>query len=252
MNINNNFCVPNWDKISEVYSEGIILSKKMPKFYDFFNVINDFNNVYEPAEDTFLMIDILKLEEEKIKKHFISKNEDIFTAEVGCGSGFISCCFLNFIKESNYLDKNYLHYCIDINQDALTLTTNLLTNYDLDKNCVFLNSNIFQSVTDKLDIIIFNPPYVTTDNEELDNAQKMTDISASWAGGPTGSDIIFNFIEQLSLVLKDDTIIYLLISEENEYEKIIQTMKNKYQFNCDCLLKRKAKNERLGIFKFYK
>lgn len=42
---------------------------------------------------------------------------------------------------------------------------------------------------------------MTTDQEELDNAQLVKDISASWAGGFRGSEIIYKFIEQLGVYI---------------------------------------------------
>ena len=65
-----------------------------------------------------------------------------------------------------------------------------------------MESNLFEffSINEiKLDIIFFNPPYVTTDKEELDSAKVKKDISASWAGGMTGSEVIYEFINGLKV-----------------------------------------------------
>ena len=67
----------------------------------------------------------------------------------------------------------------------------------------FIKSDLFEYFIQndlKLDIIIFNPPYVTTDQEELQNAQSKKDISASWAGGERGSEVIYKFINSLEVV----------------------------------------------------
>jgi hypothetical protein len=52
-------------------------------------------------------------------------------------------------------------------------------------------------------------------------------------------------------VISENTFVYLLLSEENEYSTLINLMQEKYGFNYECLLKRKAKNENLAVFKFY-
>ena len=62
---------------------------------------------------------------------------------------------------------------------------------------------------------------MTTDEEELEKAQSLKNISASWAGGQTGSKIIFDFIADIDKNLHDLSIVYLLLSSENEYNKII-------------------------------
>lgn len=38
----------------------------------------------------------------------------------------------------------------------------------------------------KVDILVFNPPYVPTDEEEGADAQSSANISAAWAGGAIG------------------------------------------------------------------
>jgi hypothetical protein len=80
---------------------------------------------------------------------------------------------------------------------------------------------------------------VTTDEEEYNTAQIKCDISAAWAGGVNGSEIIHKFIEQLGSVIHQNTTIYLLLSSENEIKQILRVMKEKYDF----------KNE-VRIFKF--
>ena len=40
-----------------------------------------------------------------------------------------------------------------------------------------------------VDILVFNPPYVPTYDEEMDAAQKDTGISGSWAGGADGMQV---------------------------------------------------------------
>ena len=115
-------------------------------------------------------------------------------------------------------------------------------------------SDIFDNVDNKegFDVIIFNPPYVTTDDDEYQRALKDKDIYASWAGGKKGSETIFKFLDQLKNNIKQNGILYLLLSKENEYHTIISRIKNECGFDFDVLMKKRAKNERLAVFKFYK
>jgi len=235
-----------WNSIKEKYCESQIESKKLPVFYDFYNCSKDFLNVYEPAEDTFLMIDTINLDKElifaKIKNKIFSKSNNIFnTVEVGCGSGLVSATLVKMIKDYISFDLNdeiiYKHFCLDVNRDAIDLTRNLMKSYKLDNHVEVHESNLFsffteQNIDIKFDLVIFNPPYVTTDEEEYSSAIEKKDISAAWAGGKSGSEVIYDFIEKLgNFITFPDSAIYLLLSEENEYGKIQNLMKNKYSFD---------------------
>ena len=236
-----------WDKTPIKFP--IDTSKKpLPSFYDFYDISKDFQNVYEPAEDSFLLIDSIDSELDQIQ---FEKNNKITSIELGCGSGLVSCCFLSKMKYLNIQNLN--HYCVDINKDAIKLTENLLKNYNLEKNVKFIEGDLFNKIENiEFDIIIFNPPYVTTDNEEYKNALVKKDISAAWAGGNKGSETINRFIEQLKKYISDKTIIFLLLSKENDYELIIDNMKKLYNFSYEILMRNKFKNESLAVFKFFR
>ena len=239
----------SWENSKSKYENNN--KKSLPIFYDFYDLSNDFKNVYEPAEDTFLLIDSITndLINEKEKNKFLNPIKSI---EIGCGNGLVSCCYLDILKKENFqLEK---HFCIDINKDALNLTEKLIKNYNLNDKVYFIESDLFSNFknNEKFDIIIFNPPYVTTDDDEYKRALEKKDIYASWAGGKKGSETIFKFISQLKDFIKDDSIIYLLLSKENEFLKIIDDINNCINFQFEILMKIKATNEKLAVFKFFK
>ena len=248
--MDNNF---SWENTKEKYDIDTS-KKKLPEFYDFYDVAQDFINVYEPAEDTFLLIDSMELELKNMQNFFNdikNKNKELNTIEIGCGNGLISCCFLSEIKK---YDIKINHYCVDINKDAINLTHKLLEKYNFDKNTKFIEGDLFNKIDKNIlfDIIIFNPPYVTTDDEEYKKALNEKNIYAAWAGGKKGSETIFKFISQLKDFIKDDSIIYLLLSKENEFFKIIDDINNCINFQFEILMKIKATNEKLAVFKFFK
>jgi release factor glutamine methyltransferase len=141
----------SWDKLTEKYNESMIKEKKLPEFFNYYNYGKDFKNVYEPAEDTFLLVDCLRLENDELVKRKL-KN----TIELGCGSGFVSCCFVN---QMNADEITVNHYCVDINDSALQLTEELFNNYNLKANVI--KSDLFEKLDDVVfDIIIFNPVYI--------------------------------------------------------------------------------------------
>lgn len=148
----------SWDQQKEKYDENMIEDKKLPVFFDYFDYSKHFKNVYEPSDDTFLLIDCLKLEKSNLEEMNLK-----YTLELGVGSGFVSCCFLNLLKEiSEEKYMNNKHYCVDVNQDALALTNNLINYYGFEANTI--ESNLFSKFNEnkegiKFDVIIFNPVY---------------------------------------------------------------------------------------------
>ena len=241
----------SWDNTPEKYP--IDTSKKsLPEFYDFYDLSQDFLNVYEPAEDTFLLIDSIELELDNLfSNNYFKSLEKIISIELGCGNGLVSSCFLS--KLTNLNINNYHHYCIDINKEAVDLTKRLLTNYNLDKKTSFIESNLFDNIDNNeiFDIIIFNPPYVTTEKDEYERALKEKDIYAAWAGGIKGSETINKFVQELHGRINNKTIIFLLLSKENDYNFIINNLNNQYKLNFELLMRKQFKNEKLAVFKFY-
>jgi release factor glutamine methyltransferase len=84
------------------------------------------SSVYEPAEDSFLLLDALEKELDPFlsssQKH--EHNDIISVLEVGCGSGIISTAIANFIKNKYVDNSNILPvvFAIDINPEAALLT----------------------------------------------------------------------------------------------------------------------------------
>jgi hypothetical protein len=73
--------IVKWNKLKPKYQDNKS-NKKLPKIYDFYKS-EDFKNVYEPSDDTFLILDVLDLEINDL----LSKNIK-FSAEVGYNQYF--------------------------------------------------------------------------------------------------------------------------------------------------------------------
>ena len=148
---------------------------------------NECDEVYPPAEDTFLLIDNL-----------IVKNNDS-VLEVGCGCGIVSiAASLNAEKVTS----------IDINPHAIKCTKeNIKLNNR--KNIEVIESNLFEKIDDKYDLILFNTPYLPVTEEEHDVDD---DYSKSWDGGVDGRKVIDAFLEEAPKYLKEDGTIQLVQS----------------------------------------
>lgn len=138
-------------------------------------------DLYLPAEDTCLL---LKVAEKEVKS-----TDSIL--EIGCGRGIIS-------KRLQPLAARVL--ATDINPSA----TKMARIAGIES----IRADLFRGINARFDLIIFNPPYLpTTDEERLDGW-----LNHAFDGGVTGRDTIFRFLEDLSDHLTKDGRALLLVS----------------------------------------
>lgn len=199
--------------------------------------LKDFPNVYEPLEDTFLLIDALETDLAILK----NLNPEIIV-EIGSGSGVV----INFLAK-NLVLSNPLCIATDINADACLAT----------RKCAVLNSNDIQVVNcefvgplkdrlaNRVDILIFNPPYVVTEKDELGSKS----IPAAWAGGLNGREVMDKLFPMLDSLLSPNGIFYLVCIKPNNIDDIEKTLEN-LGFRMDIVLSRKAGIEYLFILRF--
>jgi release factor glutamine methyltransferase len=141
--------------------------------------------VYQPAEDSYLLTDILKRELPEL----ISKNSELKFLEIGAGSGI----HLSTAEKAGIKKENIFSSDID---EASVNHCNLLG-----YNCI--KSDLFENINGKYDLIIFNPPYLPENKDE-----KGLDTT----GGKKGDEIIIRFLKQAKNYLKENGRIFLLAS----------------------------------------
>ena len=180
--------------------------------------INLHPEVYEPAEDTFQILETIKISSEK----------KIFEPGTGCGIIALHCA---------YLGANVV--CSDINPYAIELTKK---NYRANKHLLSGNVDIrygdlFFVLQPKelFDVIIFNPPYLPTSNYERVGKTGWFDIATD--GGHTGLEITKRFIEDVKKFLLPLGKAYVIISSLSKKDKIHQIFSN-------CNLKYKIESQK--------
>ena len=168
---------------------------KIPSFPD--PKINcDFENVYVPSDDTFLLLDYFKsnitnsyFDEIEIKK---IKN----VVDLGTGTGIIAI-FFELLK-LQYQNFNPKIYASDIFEAALKCAEFNQKANKINDQIVFLHSNLFDSFPDKLkntfDIIVFNPPYLPSSKLIKEKTTK-EQIDYSWNGGVEGYEVFIDFLK---------------------------------------------------------
>ncbi|MBS3802864.1 MAG: methyltransferase [Candidatus Thermoplasmatota archaeon] len=152
--------------------------------------------VYNPSEDTFLLL-------EEIDP---STEDSVF--EIGSGTGIIALYCAQ--KGANVI-------CSDINPFAIDL---IKKNWEQNKNQLtglleIRKGSLFDVLTkdETFNLIIFNPPYLPTSKEEYVGGSGWFDKSVS--GGKNGLKITKPFIQQLSKYLRDDGRAFTVFSSKS-------------------------------------
>jgi len=109
-----------------------------------------------------------------------------------------------------------------------------------------------------VDVLIFNPPYVPTPDDEilqvtLENSESpdINFIANAWAGGEDGRVVIDQFLPLLPTILanNDHSRCYLVLVDENKPKQIARILASKYQLDSDIIKSVRATNEMLHIMK---
>ncbi|NXF33316.1 HEMK2 methyltransferase, partial [Nyctibius bracteatus] len=207
--------------------------------YDHVGPQGPFRDVYEPAEDTFLLLDALERDAAPLREARVE-----ICLEIGSGSGVVSA-FL----ASSIIGSSALYICTDINPMAAycTLETALLNNVHLQPVITDLVKGLSPRLNGKVDLLLFNPPYVITPSEEMESHG----IEASWAGGKKGREVMDRVFPLVPELLSPGGLFYLVTIKENNPDEILETMK-KRGLEGTRVLSRQAGQEMLTILKFRK
>lgn len=196
--------------------------------------LNDYPNVYEPREDTFLFIDALEADQQ-----FIKDLNPKCAVEIGSGSGVVITAL------SSILNNSCTYFATDINIDACKATqlTSILNHTQIE--CV--NSDLLQCFKPNFfDMILFNPPYVVTNDEEIIG----TGLNRAWAGGTNGRVIIDKVLGKLSCLLSNQGVCYMVLLKENNPEEILKILE-KRSIDGKLVLARRVIGEHLFVYKFF-
>lgn len=156
--------------------------------------------VYAPAEDTYLLLSAVQAE----KGHRV--------LEMGCGTGIIA---LHCAKSGCSVTA------ADISPEAVECTEKNARRNGLDMEII--QSDLFESIRGKFDVVIFNPPYLSSaGSEALSDREKLPLV-----GGIEGSEISARFLDSAHRFLARGGRIYLLTSSETS-EAILREARVRY------------------------
>jgi release factor glutamine methyltransferase len=151
-------------------------------------VFDVYEDVYEPAEDSFLFAENLD----------VQAGDDVL--DVGTGSGILAV--LAAKQASNVV-------AVDLSPFAIRCAReNAKLNHVLGK-ISFIQADLFTALFAdvEFDLILFNAPYLPSEEGE-----EASWIGRSWAGGTSGREVVDRFITQVPAYLKPDGRILLMQS----------------------------------------
>ncbi|CAK5279936.1 unnamed protein product [Mycena citricolor] len=221
---------------------------------------SDYEHVYEPAEDTFILLDALEQDAQEL-----CDLKPRIAFEVGSGSGCVSA-FLSKITGPSAV----LYLCTDINPRACVCTraTGAQNSVALEVATASLAAPFLDRLEHSVDVILFNPPYVPTYAEEALAAQADRDIGGSWAGGQHGMQVTETFFPQVDVglflasarcrsiemmfqrLLSSSGRFYLVAVADNNIAAIQEEMSTRYGMHSQIVLQRRAGREHLFVVRF--
>ncbi|HJW65899.1 MAG TPA: HemK2/MTQ2 family protein methyltransferase [Candidatus Bathyarchaeia archaeon] len=158
-------------------------------------------NVYEPAEDTFLLAENLDV------------NDGDTVLDMGTGCGILGILAAKMAKHV---------VAIDINPYAVRCAKkNALLNNARSK-ISFIQADLFAASSEKtkFDTILFNAPYLPMEENEPTSW-----VSRAWSGGATGREVIDRFITESVTHLKRRGRVILLQSTLADIEETLLAFK---------------------------
>jgi release factor glutamine methyltransferase len=198
----------------------------------------DYEKIYEPCEDTFLFLDALEAD-----MAFLNELDPQVIIEIGSGSGLV----INFLARHLKNSKKTLFFATDLNPDACRATKRTCIK-NSNQHINILNCDFVEPLKDrlggKIDVLLFNPPYVVTEANELGSHS----IEAAWAGGADGREVMNRLFPRIDSLLSANGVFYLVCIKQNKIEEIGELFAS-IGFSMTVVLNRKAGIEHLFILK---
>ncbi|MFB3889077.1 MAG: HemK2/MTQ2 family protein methyltransferase [Candidatus Bathyarchaeia archaeon] len=145
-------------------------------------------NVYEPAEDSFLFAENFR----------VAPTDRVL--DMGTGTGVLGVLAARAAREV---------VAIDINPFAVRCAKKNAEQNQVDDKMMFVQADLFTSLHSQVafDVILFNAPYVPTEE-----AEENSWLGRAWAGGATGRQVIDRFTSQAPSHLRQGGRLFLMQS----------------------------------------
>src|SRR3989344_7898437 len=168
--------------------------------------------IYEPAEDSFLLASVLPT--------FV-KHKSVL--DMGSGSGILSVTALQQGAMSVL--------SVDVNPEAVTVCKQ--------QGLAAICSDLFEHVSEKFNVILFNPPYLPLDEDEDEESTRIT------SGGKEGHELLERFLQDAGSHLHHDGCILVLVSSLTPH---LEELFTRYHFTFKVVKEEKIFFETLKVY----
>ena len=170
-------------------------------------------NVLIPQPDTEILV------EKVIKSIDIMENIEIL--DMCTGSGCIGISLAKNIKNTKVT-------LVDISKEAIEIAKKNAIQNGVENKVTFIQSDMFENVKGKFDIIVSNPPYIKTDIIQTLDKQVQNEPHIALDGGKDGLDFYKILINEAHKYLKKDGKIFLEIGydQKQEVENLVKQSKH--------------------------
>ncbi len=203
--------------------------------------MNNYENIYEPAEDSKLLLKcVRKYLQSQITYHTPYHNRNRL-CEVGVGSGFV---ISNIAKDN----PKFKYFGSDINLDAINFTKSEFDNLGLKID--LKNQSLLSGFMSKFDLILFNTPYFPFESK-FDSFEIMNMKDRAIYGGKKGYEVISDFILEVNSNLDNDGCVFMIFSSLTKPAEIYRILKENL-FEFEIIEKENSFFEKIICLKFYK
>lgn len=160
-------------------------------------------NVYEPAEDSFLFAENLKVRE----------GDRVVDIGTGCGIlGIVAAA-----KADEVL-------AIDISPHAVRCARGNAELNHMAHKIFFIQGDLFGPARagESFDLVLFNAPYLPSEEQEEDSW-----LGWTWNGGKTGRDVIDQFVDAVPRYLTQEGRVLLMQSTLSDVERTLTQFRQK-------------------------
>jgi len=173
---------------------------------------------------------IPRFETEELVENTISYIQKYFTEPVdiidlGCGSGVIGLTLEKKVS-TNSVDL------VDISKDALEVSK--INGKNLESKANYIESDFFEKINNKYDVIISNPPYIM-DDEKIEDIVKENEPHLALYAGKDGLDCYEKIIKEVSSFMKEKCLVAFEIGSTQANS--IKNLVNQYLDNCKIIVK---------------
>ncbi|OEL25020.1 HemK methyltransferase family member 2 [Dichanthelium oligosanthes] len=162
--------------------------------------------VYEPCDDSFALVDALLSD----KAQLLTLKPRL-CMEVGCGSGYVITSLAIMLRQ---LASGTQYLATDINKHAAETTQATLEAHGVHADVIVTDivSGLEKRLAGMVDVVVINPPYVPTPEEEIG----CKGIASSWAGGLNGRQVINRILPAVREILSERGWLYMVALEDND------------------------------------